>query len=121
MLVNDPAAAHWPFDPARLDLALEFRRQPRGPHSDALQKLLHRMRWRGDADQGGRWVLVVVEPSRRWMLAQLPDRPGQPVRGLPNHVFTSLAEAEWEVFKRRWSVLAGTALPEEIAEGDAGT
>jgi hypothetical protein len=43
MLVNY-AAAHWPVDPTRLDLVDEFRRKPRGPHSDALQKLLHRMR-----------------------------------------------------------------------------
>ena len=45
MLVNDPGSAHWEIDPARLDLATEFRRAPRGPHSDDLQRVLHRMRW----------------------------------------------------------------------------
>ncbi|WBV45193.1 hypothetical protein [Pseudoroseomonas cervicalis] len=121
MLVNDPAAAHWPVDATRLDLALEFRRRPRGPHGDELQKLLHRMRWWGDADGPARWALLVVEPNRRWMLAQLPRRRGAAVRVLPNHVFTSLAAAEWEVFKRRWEALTGTPLPREIGEGEAGT
>jgi hypothetical protein len=121
MLVNDPAAAHWPFDPSRLDLALEFRRRPHGPHGDALQKLLHRMCWAGDPAEEGRWILVVMEPNRRWMLAQLPRQRGQPVRTLPNQVFTSLAEGEWEIFKRRWAALAGAPLPEEIAGGGAGT
>ncbi|MBP0496146.1 hypothetical protein [Roseomonas indoligenes] len=121
MLVNDPAAAHWPFDPSRVELALEFRRRPRGPHGDSLQKLLHRMRWNGDAERGARWILVVVEPNRRWMLAELPFRRNQPVRTFPNEIFTSLAEAEWEVFKRRWAALAGNPLPESIADAPAGT
>jgi hypothetical protein len=30
------------------------------------------MRWSGDLDAGGRYVLVVKEPGRRWMLARLP-------------------------------------------------
>jgi hypothetical protein len=48
MLVNYPEAAHWQVDTTRLDLVEEFRRKPRGPHGDDLQKLLHRMRWTGD-------------------------------------------------------------------------
>ena len=76
MLVNDPAAAHWEVDPERLDLVEEFRRAPRGPHSEQLQKLLHRMRWSG---VGGRYVLVVLEPGRRWMLGLLPSARGAPV------------------------------------------
>lgn len=104
MLVNDPRAAHWPVDPGRLDLVEEFQRWPRGPHSDELQKLLHRMRWSG---VGQRHVLIVLEPGRRWMLAQLPGRRGAPIRTFPNQVFTDLAEAERAVFLMRWDALTG--------------
>ncbi len=114
MLVHDPAAAHWPVDPARLDLAREFRQKPRGPHSDDLQKLLHRMRWTGDPDQPGRYVLVVQEPGRRWVLARLPRRRGAPVELMPNRVYTSLADAEWDVFKLRWLALTGQPLPDDL-------
>ena len=107
MLIHYPEAAHAPIDPARTDLVEEFRRNPRGPHGDALQRLLHRMRWAGDPDQPGRYVLLVQEPGRRWMLARLPRRRGAPVEPIPNQVFTSLADAEWEVFKRRWTALTG--------------
>ncbi len=116
MLVNYREAAHFPVDPTRLDLVEEFRRRPRGPHGEALQKLLHRMRWAGDAE-AGRYVLLVREPGRRWMLARLPARRGQPIEPLPNHVFTSLEEAEWEVFKRRWQALTGQELQGSVETG----
>ena len=112
MLVNYASAAHWPVDPSRLDLVEEFRLRPRGPHSDELQKLLHRMRWSGDLEASGRYVLVIKEPGRRWVLARLPRQRGKPIELLPNLVFTSLAEAEWEVFRRRWEALTGAPLPD---------
>jgi hypothetical protein len=116
MLVNYAAAAHWPVDAARLDLVEEFRRRPRGPHGDELQKLLHRMRWSGDPEASGRYVLVVKEPGRRWVLARLPRVRGKPIEMLPNQVFASIAEAEWEVFKRRWEALTGALLPQSFKE-----
>lgn len=109
MLVNDPDAAHFEIDPSRLDLVEEFRARPRGPHSDALQKVLHRMRWSG---VGGRWVLITLEPNRRWMLGRLRGGRGTPVETFPNRVFTRIEDAEWEVFRLRWEVLTGNALPE---------
>lgn len=105
MLVNYNEAAHWPVDAGRRDLVEEFRRKPRGPHGEELQKLLHRMRWAGDA--GGRYVLLVLEPGRRWMLARLPPVRGARIEPVPNQVFTSLEAAEWEVFRRRWHALTG--------------
>ncbi|HEY8612770.1 MAG TPA: hypothetical protein VIL69_15975 [Roseomonas sp.] len=112
MLVNDPEAAHWPVDPARLDLVEEFRARPRGPHGDELQKLLHRMRWSG---VGRRYVLIVIEPNRRWMLGRMPGKRGAPIETFPNRVFTDLAEAEWAVFVMRWEALTGQRI--ENAEG----
>src|ERR1700722_17254292 len=119
MLVNYTAAAHWPVDASRLDLVEEFRRKPRGPNGDELQKLLHRMRWSGDPEADGRYVLVVVEPGRRWVLGRLPRLRGKPVELLSNQVFTSIAEAEWEVFKRRWEALTGQPLPQSFKENVA--
>ena len=110
MLVNYASAAHWPVDPTRLDLVEEFRRNPRGPHGEELQKLLHRMRWEGDPSEAGRYVLITLEPGRRWRLARLPRQRGVPIEPIPNQVFTSLAAAEWEVFKRRWHALTGQSL-----------
>lgn len=107
MLVNYAEAAHWPIDPTRQDLIEEMRASPRGPHSDDLRKLLHRMRWTG---VGKRHVLIVLEPNRRWMLGRLPGRRGAPVETFPNRIFTSLAEAEWAVFVMRWEALTGQRL-----------
>lgn len=112
MLENDPNAAHYPIDPDRLDLVEEFRRAPKGPHSDALQKVLHRMRWAGEAR---RYVLIVIEPGRRWMLGRLPERRGGQIESLADHVFTDPADAEWEVFRRRWQAITGRVLPAERA------
>jgi hypothetical protein len=116
MLVHDPAAAHYPVDAGRLDLVEEFRRRPRGPHSDDLQKLLHRMRWPGDPGESGRFVLIVLDPGRQWGLARLPRRRGARIERLANHVFASLEEAEWHVFKVRWRALTGQALTQSLTE-----
>ncbi|WP_346891235.1 hypothetical protein [uncultured Roseibium sp.] len=113
MLRTNPETAHYEIDPARLDLALEFRRYPKGPHSAELQKVVHRMRWSG---AGGRYCLIPVEPGRRWMLALLPERRGAPIRTFPETTFTSINDAEWHVFKIRWQVLAGSALPESLED-----
>ncbi len=109
MLVTDPSAAHYQIDASRLDLAQEFRRKPKGPHSDELQKVLHRMRWSGVT---GRWVLITLEPNRRWMLGRLPEKRGAPMETFANRIFTRVEDAEWEIFRLRWEALTGTNLPE---------
>ena len=108
MLEIDPAAAQYPIDPDRLDIVEEFRLAPRGPHSDELQKVLHRMRWRGEVR---RYCALVVEPGRRWALGRLPDKRGQPVERLGDRTYTSLADIEWEVFCRRWEAITGRVPP----------
>jgi hypothetical protein len=111
MLEIDPAAAHYQIDPDRLDLVEEFRRAPRGPHSDELQKVLHRMRWAGEAR---RYCAVVVEPGRLWMLGRLPAQRGQPVEKFPDQVFVNPADVEQEVFCRRWEAITGRVLPTRL-------
>lgn len=111
MLLNDPAAAHYEIDPRRVDLAHEFRAAPKGPHSDELQRVLHRMRW---SAPGGRYVLFALEPGRRWMLARIPPTRGTPIETFANQVFTDLGEAEWHVFRLRWRELTGQDLPDDL-------
>ena len=111
MLEIDPAAAHYQIDPERLDLVEEFRRSPRGPHSDELQKILHRMRWAGEAR---RYCALVVEPGRSWKLGQLPTQRGHPVEIVSDEIFFKTADIEWEVFCRRWEALTGRKLPLEM-------
>jgi hypothetical protein len=107
MLVNDPDAAHFPVDARRTDLVAEFRAAPRGPHGRELQMLLHRMRWESP---GGRYVLVTIEPGRRWMLGMLPGERGKPIELMHNRTYDSLAAAEWDIFKVRWEALTGQRL-----------
>jgi hypothetical protein len=108
MLEIDPAAAHYEIDAQRLDLVEEFRRAPRGQHSDELQRVLHRMRWAGEKH---RYCAVVVEPGRKWMLGRLPAQRGRSVERISDKVFFTTAEIEWEVFCRRWEALTGQPLP----------
>lgn len=93
------------IDPARLDLAAEYRVRPFGRHSAALQGLLDSMR---RAEHCQNLLLVAVAPGR-WMLGErLPG--GQPPRLFTAETFTSLEDGEWAAFKRRWRVLAGSEL-----------
>lgn len=96
-------------DPTRLDLAREFKQQPFGRHSPDLQYLLHRMR---SYDSTGHWMLVMTQPHAQWTLARMAAGGRAPPR-LTNVTFTSLAEAEWHVFKLRWKDLTGQELPLE--------
>ncbi|MCW5260199.1 hypothetical protein D5045_08065 [Verminephrobacter eiseniae] len=105
---SDPNAACYRIDPQRTDLAREFRSHIRGPYSQELQKLLHRMRW---GPVGGRYLLYVLEPGRRWALAQMPPERGQKVRLFLDCRFDSLDAAEWHVFRLRWQALTGCELP----------
>ena len=57
--------------------------------------------------KAGKYVLVVREPFRRWVLGRLPAKRGDPVELLEAHEFTDLATAEWEVFKLRWRAHGG--------------
>jgi hypothetical protein len=104
---SDPGAARYAPDAARTALAREFRANIRGPYSKPLQQLVHRMRW---GAWQGRYVLLVLEPGRRWGLARMPAERGQPVEVFPDCVFDSLEEAEWHVFQLRWQLITGRPL-----------
>jgi len=87
-----------------LELAREFRAKPLGSHSAGLAQLLTLFR---GAPMEGKYVLVCTEPHAQWRLGQLPGRRGEPVALVDDVVFHDRAEAEWEVFCRRWEAHFG--------------
>lgn len=107
MQLYDPATSIYQFDGHRADLAQEFKDNRHGPHSEELRRILHRMRTMA-LEQ--RYCVVVIEPFRRWALARLSGRRGVPPQIFADRIFTSLAQAEWEIFKLRWRQLSGIAL-----------
>ena len=107
MHVYDPDTSIFPIDPARTDLAREFRDNVRGPHSPDLQRVLDRMR---TGPLAGKYVLLCREPEREWVLAQLTGERGEALRVHEDAVFHSLEDAEWAVFQRRWRELTGVTL-----------
>ncbi len=81
------------------DVVEEFNAKPIGHHSPALQRVLNVIRGQPVRDK---YVLICTKPHQEWTLGQLTGERGRPVRMLTDHVFTSVAEAEREVFRRRW-------------------
>lgn len=96
-----------PVQPFHTSVADEFRANPFGEHSLALQRVLNIMRGASVAEKH---VLICAKPYREWMLGQLSGQPGVPVRVFLEHRFKSLEEAEWFVFKLRWKALTGELL-----------
>lgn len=95
------------IDPARTDLAYEFRDNPDGPYSRELTRVINRLRIMPMAE---RHVLVCLERGRRWRLARIPSDRGGRVDHFEDQVFTDYNEAVWEVFKRRWKTVTGREL-----------
>ncbi len=87
-------------------LVEEFKRNPIGHHSPDLQRLLTRMRGAPMADK---YCLVVIKPNREWQLAKTTGVAGKPLKMLERR-FTSMADAEWFVFRQRWNALTGETL-----------
>ncbi len=102
------ARAMYKLTPEDRQYVDEFRQTPVGHHSPGLQRILNL--FRGEA-MAGKYVLVCTKPHQEWMLGQLTGVRGERIR-MTNHVFTSLAEAEWYVFKQRWKRHTGEDLPD---------
>jgi hypothetical protein len=90
-----------------IPFAAEFLAAPFGYKSPGLQRVLNLLR--GPAP-GGKYVLVCKEPYRRWGLARLPERRGEPVTEIAGVEYADLETAERDVFLRRWRDFGGPAL-----------
>ncbi len=86
------------------ELYREFAASPVGKHSPNLQLVLLYMR---GAPVPGKYVLVAEEPHKSWLLAELTGRRGDPVVLHPEVRYSDLAEAERDIYRRRWLALMG--------------
>ena len=95
------------IDPSRHDLAQEFKRNPTGPHSPELQKLLKLLRWEPLADR-----FVVVRPRQEgpWYLARTTGAKGHPLEIFTSYGYATLAQAHWALFRKRWEQHTGQPL-----------
>ncbi len=82
----------------KADLLNEFNLRPIGKHSQSLQRALNIMR---GEPVTGRYVLVILEPYKKWMLGELTGKRGQPVKTHKDKIFTSIEDAERYVFQLR--------------------
>lgn len=89
------------------ELYREYCLTPIGAHSPNLQFVLQHFR---KAPCAGKYVLVATEPHRRWRLARLTGRRGDPVRLEDDVDYTDLAVAERHVFRLRWKAMFGVDL-----------
>ena len=92
------------------DLAFEYRDHPTAPHGPRLQHILNVLR---GGPLAGKYVLYNTVPHREWLLARQTGEREAPLEVFKGCKFTSLAEAEWEVFKLRWTAHGGPALAGE--------
>jgi hypothetical protein len=89
------------------DIVEEFNQKPIGHHSPALQRVLNVFRGEPTPDK---YVLVCTKPHKEWVLGQLPDGKGKPLKILKDQVFTKIEDAEREIFRRRWQKYTGKDL-----------
>jgi hypothetical protein len=76
----------------------EHQRDPRGPHSDALKRVLNYFR-RSTALTP--FVVVCTRPFQEWRVARLSGVPGQGPVLIDQQIFNSQAEAMHAVFLKR--------------------
>lgn len=104
MIPYDPNSAILQFDGNRMDLVIEYRNSIRGPYSLALQQILDKMR---TTPLKGRFVILIKKPFTEFQLAQLSGIRGSNPEIVKGVIYKSIAEAEWDIFKRRWFLLTG--------------
>ncbi|UWU25651.1 hypothetical protein N2601_29840 (plasmid) [Rhizobium sp. CB3060] len=89
----------------------EFMRNPIGHHSPGLQRVLNVMR---GGELEGKYVLVILQPYRRWALGRLPARRGEPISLVEGVEYKCQLQAERDVFARRWKDLTGEDIDHEL-------
>jgi hypothetical protein len=97
------------IDPARTDLAAEYKAHPSGPHSAELQKLLLILRW---GSVRGKTVILANSGESQWRLGKLGPKRGTPMLEV-GPTYSSYPEASWACFRARWQELTGHPCPVE--------
>jgi hypothetical protein len=97
------------IDPARKDLAREYKEKPLGPHSAELQKVIMLLRWGGVRDKT---VILCTKPDREWRLAKLGPRRGTAMQEF-GPTYGTYGEASWACFRARWREITGQDCPVE--------
>ncbi len=95
------------IDPARADLAREFKERPLGAHSAELEKALLILRWGGVR---GKSLILCTEPDRTWRLGKMGPRRGAPMTEY-GPTYTKYADAVWACFRARWKETTGQECP----------
>jgi hypothetical protein len=107
----DPQKERRPgIDPSRLELVREFRARPIGHHSAELTAMLAILR---SGAVTGKYCLICTRPHEEWVIARMSGVRGVAPVVEDNRVFRSVEEAEWEVFKLRWTEECGVTLDED--------
>lgn len=97
------------IQPADRAYVAEFLACPIGYHSPGLQRLLDHMR---GGPLAGKYVLIVIDPYRKWALGRLPGVRGGAVETVAGVFYTDRLDAERDVFRRRWRDLTGEQCPD---------
>jgi hypothetical protein len=97
------------IDPARADLAREYKARPGGPHSAELQKLLLILRWGGVR---GKSVILASKSERHYRLGKFGPKRGTPMQEY-GPTYKTPQEASWACFRARWLEITGQECPVE--------
>ena len=95
------------IDPARADLAREFKERPLGVHSAELEKVLLILRW---GSVRGKSLIMCTKADREWRLAKMGPRRGTPMVEY-GPAYTRYADAVWACFRARWKETTGHECP----------
>lgn len=95
------------LDPARTDLAREFRDHPFGPHSTDLRRLLLILR---NGSIRGKTTIASLAPGKGYCLAEIGQRRGDPIVYHRDLKFDRLADAHRALFEKRWEQMTGQPL-----------
>lgn len=97
------------IDPARADLAREYKARPNGPHSAELQKLLLILRWGGAR---GKSIILASKSERHYRLGKFGPKRGTPMQEY-GPTYKTPQEASWACFRARWLETTGQECPVE--------
>ena len=97
------------IDPARADLAREFKERPLGAHSAELEKVLLLLRW---GSVRGKSLIICTKPDREWRLGKMGPRRGTPMTEY-GPTYARFADAVWACFRARWKETTGHECPVE--------